>query len=276
MKRKLRYIIYLIFPIVIAACEITPNHTSQTFSNEVSLSLLKSTFSDIDEIDTIDVYPKMGIYIFQLTRRGHLGNYTITYGLEKQIGQNHSNKLRYEADDRELCNIPAQHGLWFWYDKDFLLLMDRKLSDVGYGWFRMKGGKKYGWEIVDYKANKIIDSFKKSDTGYYSSFADGSVLHIYRNGILVQETSYENITAQYKLSNYVNLEKGLYKLINDSLAMVSKEPNDIVKREDGIYFVPTPGYGVRCKYNKKEILHLIDSVSKISSPPEKLLVKPVK
>lgn len=102
-------------------------------SKYVPLTLKKSTFAGVDEIDTIDAYPQKGLYLLQLTRNGHLGNYAITYGIEKQTGPKLSDKIRYEADNAALRTVPTKLELWYWYDKDYLLLMERKLSDYGHG-----------------------------------------------------------------------------------------------------------------------------------------------
>lgn len=142
----------------------------------------------------------------------------------------------------------------------------------------MEGGRRLGWDIASGRTSEIRDSLRKLVADFYRSFVDGSnhTATIYRNDTLVFQMPFDSLTAKYDEANYKNLDVGLYKRSNDSLVQVSKDPDDLMKRDDGIYFVPFPGYGVRGKYSKKEVLRLVDSVSHSASLPEKLVVEPVK
>jgi hypothetical protein len=123
-------------------------------------------------------------------------------------------------------------------------------------------------------ADKIEDSLKKENKDYFIQESGGYFL-FYRNGHLIKSLNYGNVVLKNRKTNFDSLDYNLYKLDGDSLTVISKNGNDLFKQGNGIYFLPKPGYGVKRMYSKKEILRFLDSVSRTSSPPTRILMEAV-
>jgi len=71
------------------------------------------------------------------------------------------------------------------------------------------------------------------------------------------------------------LEYKLHKLNNDTLKVVSNNVDEVFDQQDGLYFVPQPGFGVANLYDKSRIFHLIDSISSVKQKPAIIKIVPI-
>ena len=150
-----------------------------------------------------------------------------------------------------------------------------KLSnDEGWGWFYIKEGKLMS-ELPEIKS--IIDSLEPdtSNKGFYIWESNGNIFFNI-DGKPVKFLSYGNLVTKNSLFNFDSLDYKLYKLDGDSLRAVSENGNDLIKQQDGIYFIPSPGYPVGRKYSKAQIMNALDSASKLISPPKVLKFDTIK
>ena len=245
-------LVYIFFALVATACNQ---------SNQQELQLKLSSFDDVDEIDTIEAYPGRGLYVLQVVRKGGLGHFSTRLVFEKHIKQLEPEKLRYELDD----------NLQYRVSKDFISFVETEVGELNWGWFQVLNGKVVG-SLPN--AEKIHDSLKETNKNYFVQ-ETGGYYTFYDNGSCIKTLNYGNFITKLQDLNFDSLDYNLYKVTGDSLVTASKNGNDLLAQKDGVYFIPKPGYKVKSMYSKKAILRLLDSVSRSSSPPTHLFIKPV-
>lgn len=96
-------------------------------------------------------------------------------------------------------------------------------------------------------------------------------VELYQNGKLEKTLNYGNFII--KEQNLDNLECGLYKVDNYHIIPLSKNGNDFKNQQDGLFFVPSPGYGYITKYPIKDVFNTIDSVSNLENPPDNIKIR---
>jgi len=227
-------------------------------SGQPELQLKRSGFKGVDEIDTIEAYPERGLYILQVIRNGTLGRFSTQLAFEK-LNQAKGEKLRYELAEQSDYRV----------SKDFISLVDTKLGELNWGWFQVLNGK-----VIERLpgAEKIHDSLKEANRQYFIGEKGGYFI-FYDNGRRIKTLNYGNFITRHRDLSFDSLDYKLYKVAGDSLIIAAKSGNDLFTQKDGVYFIPSPGYNVKTMHSKVAILNLIDSVSRSSSPPNRLFIK---
>ncbi len=230
------------------------------FYNKTFLILKKSSFSKVTEIDTIESYPERGIYILGLVRPGFLGKFSYNLAITKCDNKNPDHLTQYEIEknrrmfrvSNEFISFVSDNSSWGWF-----YISKGKFQDSlpGMNFFRDSLRSVYGKDIFVRKSNGFIDLFK--------------------NGKIIKSLNYGNLISKNKNLNFDNIKYDLYKLIEDSVTLFSGNIDDIFKQKEGIYFIPSPGYGLIKKFNKKEILDAVDSIFINNSNSNKIRFKEV-
>ncbi len=92
----------------------------------------------------------------------------------------------------------------------------------------------------------------------------------------IKRVDYGSFVTRYKIKDFPNLDFKLYKVVDGRLIIISEDGDDLFRQTDGLYFLPPPGYDVTRFFDKKTLLSLVDSVSKLPSPPEKIKLMSLK
>jgi|GEM_PF-2346156 len=253
MNQKLTTLIFIFISVFAAFCNRSTRET---------LTLTRSTFAGVDEMDTIEAYPEKGLYILQLVRYGAMDDFSLYLAFEKHNGKSSAENVRYEVNNK----------LDYQVSKDFVSFLDIKMGERNFGWFQMVNGK-----VVAALPgmNQIKDSIKRANKEVSIQENNGYIT-FYRNGTLLKKLNYGNLITKNQKMIFDSLDYNLYKVEGDSLILASKSGNDLFKQKDGVYFIPSPGYGVKSMFSKNEIFHLLDSVYELSSPPSKLQAKAIR
>lgn len=232
-------------------------------NNRDKLILTKSTFKGVDEIDTIEAYPEKGLFILGLVRRyGPYGDYDYNLAFEKNDKQMLSNKLRYEVNT----------GFHFGISKDYIAIDTIELGKPSFGWFALQDGKILS-NLPDMEF--IKDSLERaSDTSVCVQQGYGYIT-LYVNGKSIKDLNYGNLRTKHFQLDFDSLDYNLYKIEGDSIVVASKNVDDFFEFQEGIFFIPKPGYGLEYKYDKRAILNYIDSVYDLESVPTKIKFNPV-
>jgi hypothetical protein len=228
--------------------------------NEGMLVLTKSKIDKNYQIDTIEAYPERGLYLVGVTINKALGKFDYGYSIIKR---------KYNSDD--LVYTLIDNSNWPRVSKDYISLT-KIYTESKWGWFCLRDGK-----IMNNlpHMDKIIDSLKLiKPTDVFIQEASGDI-RFYKNGKIVKTFDYGYFETKYKDQKFDSLDYKLYKLDGDSLNVVSNDGNDLFRQRDGVYFIPPPGYGVLNKFSKQNIFDAVDSVSRLTSPPDILKFKSI-
>lgn len=223
---------------------------------EINFSLLSNRTL---EIDTLGFEPSRNIYTVNIITNKAFGHFNMEYGIIKTNNQGNSIVYLIEKKSSTVLRV----------SKDYISFVN--FTNSKWGWFNKSEG---GFVDTLPKAKYILDSLHKIDSNnhYYIGESNGEFF-FNLNGKHVKRLNYGNLVTKSKNLYFNNLDYKLYKLDGDSLKIISNNGNDLIKQKEGIYFVPSPGYAVICKFDKQEILNAVDSVSKLSSPPSTLNFK---
>ena len=191
-------------------------------TNRKYLTLTRTDFHDIDEIDTIESHTGKGIYFLGLVRHRALGKFSYDLAVTKQNISTPNEFLGYEIENYKKA---------FRISKDYVAFI-KTFGGLNHGWFSKEGGS-------------LRPDFR---------FKEDSSIHV--------------ITS--------NLAYRLYKLNSGTLQIVSNNVDDLMKQQDGLYFVPSPGFGVLRLYDKMEIFSLLDSISCLRPVPDVIKISPLR
>lgn len=140
-----------------------------------------------------------------------------------------------------------------------------------WGWFKKVNMKDdyaiLGWE----ESKKICDSIAKVYSAECLELKHG--FSILKNGNLLKEYNYGNILTGDTLTDFDKLEHKLYRLEGKKLITVSDDPNDFQSvKENGLYFVPPPGYGVKARYRIQNIMDSLKEISSVENAPSSISI----
>lgn len=224
------------------------------------LNLMDLKNGDI-EIDTIESHPKRGIYFVNIITYRAFGRFSTNYAIIKKNHQ--ASDIIYLINTKKKIKLRAS--------KDFISTVN--FADNIWGWFYKKDGV-----LIDTlpNINNILDSIKsiEGNKQYYIAESKGNIF-FNLNGKPFKYINYGNVITKYKTKNFDSLDYKLYKLTGDSITVNSNDGNDLAKRENGIFFIPKPGYGVVNMFNKAQIFAALDSVVKLPDIPQILKFKAI-
>lgn len=233
--------------------------TSACNNDKTYLTLTKSKIEKEYEIDTLESYPKRGIYLVGVTINHALGKFDYYLAVIKKTN---AERIIYKIQE---------HTNGTRISKDYVALVE-SYGETNWGWFNINAGK-IQHELP--RINIIIDSLKSTNSKDLFISETNGYISFRLKGKLIKSFNYGDFATKYKSQNFDSLEYKLYQLKGDSLIVASNEGNDLFKQKDGVYFIPNPGYGVISKFNKQEILNAVDSISKLSLTPGILMIKAV-
>jgi hypothetical protein len=237
-------------------------------NTENDILVLKKTTIDFSnlkdgslELDTLWIEPSKNICIVNIIKNKALGHFTMEYAIIKNNDQ--GSVIVYSIDKKDSTILRAS--------KNYLSFVDA--VDNKWGWFNKSKGT-----FIDTlpKINSILDSLRNINGNnlYYIGEANGEVF-FNLNGKRIKTVNYGNCVTKFKNLDFNNLDYKLYKLDRDSLKIISDIGNDLLKEQEGVFFVPSPGYMVKNKFDKQNIFAVVDSVSKLPSSPSTLNFKSV-
>lgn len=223
-----------------------------TFSckNKEHLVFEISDWKTIDRVDTLEIFPKQGIYILGLYRHQALGHFTYDLGLLKEL--NDGKQVFYEAkinpnilriSTEYLAFVDYEHGF---HNVDWYYVRNKQIQDSLPG------------------LRKIKDSIEKT-------VPKGTFVALTKSYITVYSKPekwlyYEEFVLENKGSSLKELDYGLYILEKQILKKVSDNGEDIYNKSDGIYYIPAPGLGISHKWKKSKVLQVLDSVASQQIP----------
>lgn len=242
---KIFYLIFLTF--IISSC----------LNLNDDLQLNKIQIDGSTEIDTLESHTTRGLYIIQIIHPMLLGDFSTTYGVIKKSKD--GKVLAYEILDKEKKGKRIS--------KDFIASVD-SYGKTNWGWFCIDNGK---LKVQLPGISKILDSLKSIRIKRDMIRETNGNINFYLDGKIVETFNYGSFFV--KGVDFKNLDYNLYELNDSNLRVVSKNVDDIFKQREGIFYIPSPGYGVIHKYKKTQVLDAVDSVSELESPPKILRIK---
>ncbi|MFN8247684.1 MAG: hypothetical protein U0T68_01890 [Ferruginibacter sp.] len=227
----------------------------QSSCKEKSLVLIKDEIIS-SNIDTIEFESRKDIYIFRAKENRPLGRFDYLYYLKKVLKNNKA--ITYRIDDN-----------WPIVSNQYISKINNHTTNDG--WFFVSKGK-FNDNLPH--LNEILDSLKSNNREYFITERKGLIL-FYQKGTLEKTYNYGSFVTKHRDSRYFeNLRYKLYKVVGDSLVAVSNNPDKLLTENEGVYFIPKPGYGVAFNYDKQKIFDSIDSISKLDYYPSKLSFPP--
>ena len=224
--------------------------------NESLYLKLKHDSKNNEISDTIEYWPQHKIFLFEGRDYGFLGEFSTNYLFIKEKS---NKRLIYQVE-----NISNKVDMVV--SKDYLAFVEPYAGYKNYGWFFLEKGKVGKLPFLD----NFMDSLKSVYSSYFIKEINGYI-ELYQNGEIEKTLNYGNFILKDK--NFDNLDYGLYKLDSGILKLILHDGNDIKNQQDGLFFVPSPGYGVIAKYAIKDIINTIDSISNLKNPPKNIRIK---
>jgi hypothetical protein len=249
----------LVTGIIITALTLFLLDSCKTYPNYLVFN--KSDLKGKKIYDTIEAFPERGLYILSLEDPGFLGNFSWNLGIVKVDKNNPMNSIKYETEIKNKS---------FRISKDYIAFADIHTSE--WGWFDIKNG-----EILDTLPliTKFIDSIKSISPKNIFIREKNGYVEALLNGKIFQRYNYGDFIAKDNPVNYDSLDLGLYRIQDNKLTRISKDPNYLLKQNDGLFLVPYPGYNLLTKFSKEEILNAIEKTfdSKVFS--DKIIAKAI-
>lgn len=210
-------------------------------------------------IDTIEMGENGDIRIINIVVSKPLGKFKTMIAIVKKM--NNGNELIYQIDNKR--NVIR-------FSRDYIAIVS-EYGKVNWGWFFIKDGK-----IVNRLPgiDKILDSIKRNSLNTAHLNQVNGNIQVSVGGKISKSINYGNLVTKYSELTFNDLPYALYKYHADSIVICSKNPQSMIKEKNGLFFIPPPGIGVLYKYNKHAIFNIIDSVSRLSTVPDKIHVIP--
>ena len=243
---KLMRTILTIFLFLFIACK----------DNESLYLKLKIDSKNNEISDTLGYWPQHKILLSEGREYGFLGEFSTNYLFIKEKS---NERLIYKVE-----NISNKIDIVV--SKDYFAFVEPYADYKNYGWFFLEKGKAGKLPFLD----NFMDSLKSVYSSYFIKEINGYI-ELYQNGKIEKTLNYGNFFLKDK--NLDSLEYGLYKIGTNRITLLSENGNELNKQQDGLFFVPSPGYGVIAKYAIKDIIQTIDSISNLENPPKNIRIK---
>jgi hypothetical protein len=255
IKNKIKYSIcsLLYFFFFLCGCN------NKFISNK--LVLTKISLPENAIVDTIESYANKGCYLINIKINRAFDDFT-NYKAFLKTGSLKNNKpiiYKIESD---------KNGIRV--SKKFIAIVEG-YGTSNWGWFNLYDSKindslpNLNHLLDSLKASRSNETFFQERNGYITEFINGKIIRLNNYGNL--------ITKNYKL-DFDSLDYGLYKLNNNNLILMSKNGNDIFKQKEGVFFIPSPGYGVIEKFDKYRIFDKLDSLYQLDLMPNYIKFDP--
>jgi hypothetical protein len=229
------------------------------FLNNNKLELFKTEMPKGVEVDTIEIDKKHGIILIDVTKWKALGKFD-NYSVIIKKRENGSD-LNYKIRSKNA-------GLRF--SREYIALV-KEPEKAFWGWYLIRNGKlKNQLPGID----KFIDSIKSNYPKDFFISETNGYISVIEKGHEIREINYGNLITKSTRLNFDSLPYALYKLDNDTILIVSKNPEQIYNQANGVFFVPQPGFGVINRYKKERVYEIVDSISKLKDCPGEIHIEP--
>jgi hypothetical protein len=202
------------------------------------------------EIDSIENDEQSGSYLIGIAENRPFGNFEYHLAIAKTTSKR--GNVVYSIE-----NFRNSYRVSYNY-----LALVKPYGVTNWGWFLIDSGK-IGKELPGMMS--ILDSLESNEKLYMNE-RNGYIV-FYEKEKVVKRLNYGNFVTKYKYLNFDSLPYQIYKLDGDSLIIASKDGNSLFSQKNGVYFVPSPGYGVVCKVEKMKVYRAFDSVFNSKSLP---------
>ncbi len=223
---------------------------------ENNLVLIKCDPQKWDEIDTVETNDN--ITILRLIDERSMGDFKMDYAIGK------SNGVFYRISNLD-GNALRSSKDYIAFSKDF--------GAFNWGWFYVENGRlQDSLPGLDIALDSLSENYP-SDSFFLRT--TNGFIDVLRDGKLVTTVKYGVFFPGLAKIKFGELEYKLFKKDEERLIEASDNVDSIFFQPSGLYFVPSPGYGLISKFDKKEIFSAIDSASKIGKAPDMLRFKKV-
>lgn len=231
--------------------------------NDLNLELKLGKIDLKTDVDTIESYPARHMYLVNLIHNHTFGRFSMNYAIIRNTKLH--GQIVYNL------NLPCGDGGRV--SKRYVACV-KSTDNVNWGWFRIQNGK-ISKELPGMK--RIIDSVEAANPApIYVKDLNGFIF-LYLNGKVVKKMNYgQFVVANGSTIDFDSLAYNLYGLDDERLRVISVSGDDLFKQQSGIFYIPSPGYGIVSKYDKWEIMNIVDSVSQLNSPPSAIEIMPVR
>lgn len=204
-------------------------------------------------IDTIKIIEDRDIAMLLVKKYWGIDDFTPYLTIAK------GNNLSYEIQNK------GKYGLKL--SDEYLAFVDGYGFDNS-GWFSRKGSKFSKLNKID----SLLDSLRIINQEYFIRECNG-IITFFQSGDIKKTMNYGDFILTDQDVNIDRLAYGLYEYKDGALNIISDDGNDIEKQIDGIFYIPSPGYGVITKFKVEEIINAVDSVFKLKDHPLKFKLK---
>jgi hypothetical protein len=154
--------------------------------------------------------------------------------------------------------------------RDFIAIT-KSYGVKNWGWFQLNSG------TIDNQLpaiSNLMDSLSLNyGNGYFVTQSNG-LIDVMQKGQTIVSHDYGDLLYDSVISGSTNIFPGVYKVKDNQLVLLSPDADDLFTQNDGLYYVPPPGYGV-IKSVKKELLYRsVDSVLKLTPIPRQVEIYP--
>lgn len=221
------------------------------FSCTNDYSVIKLKMIDLNRENRYQIKPikefSPEITFARLDRSRGIDDFTIRYIFIKKIREK---KLVYQIET-------SKDIVLF---RDSFAIVQQYNGPINYGWFFLVDGKELRLPLMD----NIMDSLRTNYGEYFINSTNGYI-QFHEDGQVKKTVNYGNYIL--KDVNFEKLEYGLYKIEDQNLTQISKNGNELKDQKNGLFFVPSPGYGVIAQYPIQPLLNAIDSVYELKVAP---------
>lgn len=215
------------------------------------LSLIKCDIKKWDKIDTIEV--SNNIAILRLIDERSMGDFKTDYAIGKIGGT--------------FYRISHENGEGVRFSKDYVAF-NKNFGVTNWGWFYVENGQ-LNTDLPD--IDIVLDSLSKKypPNKFFFRTTNGYV-DVLQNGELITTVNYGTFFPGLNQIQFDKLDYKLFKKEKDRLIKISDSVDSVYFQPAGVYFIPSPGYGLVSKFDKREIFSVIDSVSEMKNSPDLL------
>ncbi|MDU1892198.1 MAG: hypothetical protein E6767_16060 [Dysgonomonas sp.] len=215
-----------------------------------------TSLENLEFSDTLKIFNGNNVIIGEYRDYGFLGEFKTRAFIIKNRINNSSLIYEFIKDDKSLD---------FQITDNFVYLVRSPNTNIDYGWFFFKDGEKN-------KLPHIVNILDSLEIHYKdANIAEkNGLISIYKEGKIVKEINYGDFVIKNQSLDSIN--RGLYKLEQKQLKLISLNADDLSNQIEGVYYVPKLINKPEYKYDIKSILTIVDSISELNKPLKKFLI----